>query len=170
MKRRDRVRRVLILCSHFLRNLAFYRAGWRRRVAIRKTQFWVTANGNFLDHCVLEWCKLFADDRGKHHWRKVVTDQDNFIAGLLNSVRLTAVEFEAYADEMRRYRDKFIAHLDLDEVMYIPKLRLARQCVTYLYEHVLANEDDGDFFPEAPLRAARFYQLFANEASGVYAE
>lgn len=170
MTRRKRVRRVLILCCHFLRNLAFYKSGWRGRTPLRREQFWVTTNGNFLDHCVLEWCKLFGDPRSKHHWRKVVTDQAAFFADLLRTLKLTEAQFEAYIEEMRTYRDKFVAHLDLDETMHIPRLRLARRSVAYLHDYVLAHEDDGGFFPEAPPKAARFYSLYANEGKGVYAE
>ncbi len=66
MTRRERLRQVKILCCHFLRNLAFYKAGWRKGELIFKDQFWVNANGNFIDVCVLEWCKLFGDKRGQH--------------------------------------------------------------------------------------------------------
>ena len=163
------MRKVVILCGHFLRNLAYYRAGWHRRTPRRTTQFWVTANGNFLDHCVLEWCKVFADVRGKHHWRKVVTDQDAFFESLLAALRINPVEFDAYTEEMRMYRDKFVAHLDLGNVMYPPRLRLARRSVSYLYDYVLSHEDDGGFFPENPFRAGRFYLLLVNEGRGVYA-
>ncbi len=130
----------------------------------------MTANGNFLDHCVLEWCKLFGDPRGKHHWRKVVTDQTAFFADLLGTLKLTETQFDAYIEEMRTYRDKFVAHLDFDETMHIPRLRLARRSVAYLHDYVLAHEDDSGFFPEAPPNAARFYTLYANEGKGVYAE
>ena len=101
MTRRQLLRRVGILCCHFLRNLAFYMAGWRKGELIFKDQFWVNANGNFLDICVLEWCKLFVDKRGKHHWRKVITDQASFYDGLLQAVNLTEAEFEAYIEIMR---------------------------------------------------------------------
>ncbi len=171
MTRRQRVRRTLILCCHFLRNLAFYKAGWRGDVCIRKDQFWVTANGNFLDHCVLEWCKLFGDEkRGKHFWRKVITDQDVFLEGLLQTLEFTETEFASYIDDMRTYRDKFVAHLDLDEVMKIPRLRLARKSVSYLHDYILVHEDDGGFFPEAPPKAARFFSLYAGEGNEVSAE
>ncbi len=169
--RRQRVRRALILCCHFLRNLAFYRAGWRGRVCIRKDQFWVTANGNFLDHCVLEWCKLFADEkRGKHFWRKVITDQEVFLDGLLRTLKFTEAEFASYVDEMRTYRDKFVAHLDLDEVMQIPRLRLAQKGVSYLHDYILEHEDDGGFFPEVPPKASRFFSLYAGQGKEIYAK
>lgn len=63
-----------------------------------KDQFWVNTNGNFLDICVLEWCKLFGDKRGQHYWRKVITDQTAFLAGLLHAVGKTEVEFDAYIE------------------------------------------------------------------------
>jgi hypothetical protein len=71
MTRRSRVRRLFILCNHFLRNLAFYRTGWRRggvdqepTLRRKESQFWVNVNGNFIDICALEWCKLFGDKKG----------------------------------------------------------------------------------------------------------
>jgi hypothetical protein len=64
LTRRYRVRRVFIVCNHFLRNLAFYRSGWRyyginEKPTLRRweNQFWVTTNGNFLDTCVHEFFK-----------------------------------------------------------------------------------------------------------------
>ena len=88
----------------------------------------------------------------------------------MKALKLTEAEFDGYIDEMRAYRDKFVAHLDLDDIMHIPKLRLARKSVASLHDYVLAHEDEGGFFPEAPPKAARFYARFANEGKGVYAE
>ncbi|WP_424318912.1 hypothetical protein [Candidatus Methylomirabilis sp.] len=63
--------------------MAFYRAGWRERKPIFEGQFLVNANGNFLDICVLEWCKLFGDSRAQHHWKKVTSDPDKFFRDTL---------------------------------------------------------------------------------------
>lgn len=133
MTRKQRLRRVGILCCHFLRNLAFYKAGWRKNKPIFNDQFWVNANGNFLDICILEWCKLFGENRGQHYWKKVISDQPAFSAELLHAVALTEIQFSAYVEEMRTYRDKFVAHLDSEEIMKIPKLRVARKSVSFLY-------------------------------------
>ncbi len=170
MLRIDHVRKVLILCSHFLRNLAFYRVGWRRRECRRRDQFWLTVNGNFLDHCVLEWCKLFADNKGKHHWRKVISKPEEFEKQLLKRVRLTVPQFDDYIKDMRSYRDKFVAHLDAEPVMQMPRFRLARLSVAFLNDYVLANEDGGNFFPEAPPAARRFYLLHFNLGRAEYVE
>lgn len=170
LSRRDRVGRTLILCAHFLRNLAFYRVGWRRGQCKRRDQFWLTVNGNFLDHCVLEWCKLFADKQGKHHWRKVVTNPKQFEKELLRRTRLTLAQFDDYTNQMRAYRNKFVAHLDAEPVMLIPKLRIARVSGFTLYDWLVAHEDDGGFFPENPLPARRYYLLHFNLGRAAYVE
>jgi len=170
MTRRQRLRRVGILCCHFLRNLAFYKAGWRKGKLIFKDQFWVNANSNFIDICVLEWCKLFGEKRGQHYWQKVVTDQAAFLVGLLHAVGKTEAEFDAYVEEMRIYRDKFVAHLDSAEVMNIPSLRTARKSVSFLYGYLLANEEEDNCFHDAPPKASRFYRLFYSQGRRVYSK
>jgi hypothetical protein len=167
MTRRQRLRRVGILCCHFLRNLAFYKAGWRKRELRFKDQFWVNVSGNFIDLCVLEWCKLFGDKRGQHYWQKVVTDQTAFLCDLLHAVGQTEGEFDSYIEEMKTYRDKFIAHLDSEEVMNIPKLRVARTSVSFLYDYLLANEEEDNCFHDAPSKASRLYHQFYSQGQRI---
>jgi hypothetical protein len=81
LTRTDYLRRVVLLCSHFMRNLAYYRTGqrfpdgWKAKPLVPTAPFWRTVNGNFIDVCVLEWCKLFgdkittrADRQNNHYW------------------------------------------------------------------------------------------------------
>lgn len=131
----DRQRRAVLLCSHFVRNFAYYRIGFRRHVSGSLSQFYLTINGNFIDIAILEWCKLFADARGKHHWAKLVEDP-SFINFLIAEIGLTSEEFEEYIKVMRRYRDKFIAHLDEDPEMYIPHLDTALKSVLFLHKTI----------------------------------
>ena len=170
MTRRKRLRRVGILCCHCLRNIAFYDAGWKDGELIRKEQFWVNANGNFIDIAVLEWCKLFADERGQHFWRKVVSAHDGFWKGMLGTLGLKQEGFEAYVKEMKTYRDRFIAHLDSDEKMQIPKMGLAKISAAYLYDYLLANEDDGNFFHDASPDAAGHYSKYFQLGKAAYEE
>jgi hypothetical protein len=65
-----RLRRVGILCCHFAMNYGYYKAGWEQSDFTVKDQFWISLNNNFIDISVLEWCKLFGDYKGKHHWKK----------------------------------------------------------------------------------------------------
>lgn len=71
LSQHERIRRVMILCCHALINFAFYKSGWKIRQPLARNQFWVEVNGAFLDRAILEWCKLFADKKERHHWRQV---------------------------------------------------------------------------------------------------
>ena len=157
MTRKQRLRRVAILCCNCLRNLAFYRAGWRNSTRVFKGHFWANVNGNFLDICVLEWCKLFGDSRGRHYFGKVLTAPTDFFDSLLNDLRMNEAKFDAYVREMKTYRDKFVAHLDSEPVMHIPDLTVALKSVSLLYDYLRAHEDHGGFFPDAPENASAYY-------------
>ena len=66
LTRGKRLRRVVIVCASFGRNLAYYRVGQEKGRAVhpedqRHASFWRQVNGNFLDLCVLEWCQLFGE-------------------------------------------------------------------------------------------------------------
>jgi hypothetical protein len=158
MNRRTRLRRTGILCMHFLRNAAYYRAFNAAPIARRREQFWRTLNVNFIDICMLEWCKLFGDLNAMHHWSKCVTDAGEFCTGLYRRVRLDQHGFEAFRLEIRLYRDKFVAHLDEGNTMAIPRLQPAIESVEYLYGYLLDVEDDLDAFHDAPRSPTAQYQ------------
>lgn len=168
MTREERLRRVALLCCHCLRNLSYYRAGWRDGHLVRNDDFWKTANNNFLDIGVLEWCKLFGDTGDRHHWTNVVTDEARFLAGLPHETAASAAEFDTYISEMRRYRDKFIAHLDNDLVMHIPALDIAAHSISYLYGYLRAHEDAGNGLQGFPASAAEYSGQCSREAERVY--
>lgn len=170
MTPRQRLRRVGILCCHCLRNLALYHGGWKGAQLRVDDMFWRSVNSNFIDVAVLEWCKLFADRKGKHHWRKVVSDPDTFRTCLFAKLRVPEAKFNAYVEEMRTLRDKFIAHLDEHETMYIPRLRIARQSAAYLYDYLRAHEEIENCFHDAPASAASFYGLARRQGRQTYSK
>ena len=138
---RERKRRVLLLALAFTRNMDFYRAGWSAaKYTGPKTQFWITANGNFIDAATLEWWKLFCDKRGKHHWRKVVANPAKFETDLLAHIGITAAEFDALINDVSTYRDKFLAHLDDKRTLVPPRLDHLWAAVQFLFRHVLTVE------------------------------
>lgn len=137
----ERKRRVLLVALAFARNMAFYRAGWENReYSGPKDQFWIAANGNFIDVATLDWWKLFGDKRGKHSWRKVVSDVARFERDLLANLGITAAEFDAVMKEASRYRDKFLAHLDDEREFVPPKLDKMWTAVQFLFRYVMAVE------------------------------
>jgi hypothetical protein len=148
LTKEERFRRIVLVCTHFMRNLAYYRGaresptGWTNPPLSPDASFWRTMANNCLDFCILEFCKLFADQHGKHLWRKVVSQDKltQFEADLFRYVGLSAAEWDAYLDEMRRYRDKFIAHLDDDRIMRPPHLDHAKLAVEFYHHHIVDEE------------------------------
>ncbi len=135
----ERIRRVALLCHHFVRNYTYYKL----IPATNTTEFWKTMRGNCLDVAVLEWCKLFADKDDRHGWRKIVTDKKRFESDLLAHLKVTSKEFADFVGSTRFYRDKFLAHLDSEKTMNIPHLGLAEKSADFYHAYIVAHEGTG---------------------------
>ncbi len=168
MTQKQYLRRIAILCLHCLRNLAYYRAGWSKGSLILRSNFWVAVNGNFIDICVLEWCKLFGDSKSKHFWKKGISDSEVFLSGLLNKLEMNEEEFDNYITKMRTYRDKYIAHWDLDEKVTVPRLDITKKSALYLYTYLLDHEDKGGYFDDGPRNASQFYDVVLKEGTAIF--
>jgi hypothetical protein len=170
MATRKRLRWTAILCCHAIANLASYRGGWTGRQLTRKEEFWKRANGNFMDIAVLEWCKLFADHRGFHCYRKVLSNSDEFEAELLADLEISAADFKSYCANLRTYRDKFIAHLDDDPKAKYPELDVAIKSTKFLFSYLRTREDRNGYLDGLPRNLESVYRLALNEAKASYAE
>ena len=179
LTRRERLRRVVILSASFARNVAYFRAGQSRTGSQARVPssshsgFWRQVSSNFLDIAVLEWCKLLGDDRDKHFWRNVVTDSTAFEAGLLANLRMKESDFADFAKKMRRYRDKFVAHLDSDATMDIPRLDAALAANSFYHGHIVTVEAAaGDLFGLADTseKFVQGYEQCLTEAKEAYGQ
>ena len=162
------MRRVALLCVHFARNLAFYRAGMDNGKLIRNNPFWRVVNFNFYDQSILEWCKLFADKNGKHYWENIIRNKSEFEIGLLTTLSLVREEFDHYSNEMRKCRDKFIAHLDSEKIDYRPFMDKGLKSVTYYYHYLLLYEDEENNYPDFPKDLLYFYKNCQELAKSEY--
>jgi hypothetical protein len=177
LTRRDRLRRVVLVCSSFARNMAYYRAGQGQAGMVLLDEshpqagYWLQSNANFLDTAVLEWCKLLGDRKGEHFWRQVVSDPEVFEEGLLARLKMVKTEFSDLVDEIRRYRDKFVAHLDNDKSMQIPAMVKAQDGVWFYHEHVVLREaSHSDLFglPSTPEAMILGYDQCLREAGAIF--
>jgi hypothetical protein len=57
---------------------------------------------------------------------------------------MSASEWKAYLEQMRRYRNKFVAHLDNDRTMHLPHLGCAKLAVQFYHFHIVNNEVSKD--------------------------
>ena len=168
MTKRTRLRRTGILCCHCLRNMAFYRSWYAAGTPFKDKQFWVTAKDNFLDVTILEWCKLFGDAHGKHYYLKAVDDPTQFRMEMLSHLAATEDAFADYVDQMRTYRDKFVAHLDDLNTIQVPYLTIAKSSTIFLYQRLLAQEAANDTFHDAPKSATDHFNLFFSQGKAEY--
>jgi len=174
MTRRDRLRRVVILCRNFARNLAYYRAGRRPEhlpllaPEHPRVNFWRVMNANCLDLCVLEWCKLLASHREKHHWSDIVSDPAGFKAQLLSYLSIDDAAFQEHIKVMRTYRNKFLAHLDSDPTMNIPALDIAKKAVWFYHAHLVTHEAHPGDLAGLPVELDTGYAQCESEACEIY--
>lgn len=168
MDRHKRLRRVALLCWHFVRNIAYYKAGWDGPKFKGRDEFWATVNGNFLDICILEWCKLFGERSGKHYWKKIVDDESNFKSAMFAKIGITQIELDNYVNYIKNYRDKFVAHLDSDEVMNIPQLNIALSTVIFYHGYVVKICADSSILHGLPTDLESYYKKCYSDAEKAY--
>jgi len=104
-------------------------------------RFWLAVNGNFVDMCVLEWCKLFGDRKAQHHWSKVVREPEVFEKLFFDHFNVDQAEFQKTIDIMRQYRDHFVAHLDSERIMNVPSFDIPKRAVWFYYAYIVAHEE-----------------------------
>jgi hypothetical protein len=167
MTREDRLRDVLQLCGSFARNLAYYRVGWseehKHLLSFDNDDFWRAVNSNCLDISVLDWCKLFADKKGEYYWKNIVTDAVSFKAGLLLHLGLNEEAFNQQVNSIREYRDKWVAHWDLNRVPVAPVLEVPKKAVWFYQPYISKHELVGVAWD---INSA--YEHFECEANVVY--
>ncbi len=157
MDRVERLRRVALLCCHFVRNCAYYKAGWNGSKTRATNEFWRTIQGNFIDIAVLEWLKLFGGHKDKHYWEKIAEDPVSFKEGMLKNLKIKEDELSSCRTSFKEYRDKFVAHLDSDDIMQIPVLDFAIVVVKYYYSYV-AKELGSSGLRNLPKELESYYQ------------
>jgi hypothetical protein len=168
LSQEQRTRNAAILCCSCLRNIAFYRAGWHEKSLLINNEFWRRVNGNFLDTAIHDWYKLFADHKyGEHFWRRLFDDNRHteFKSGLLTHIE---IDEEELADKLKRaetYRDKFLAHLDAEPVMYLPTTEFIKRSIEYLLDSLLSDSETKEYLIGTGLTSAA--ELFsAAQADG----
>ncbi len=167
-------RRQAILSCAIIRNIAFYYAGWITEDDQGRlkddTDLGRTINSNFIDVAVLEWSKLFVDREASHHWRRFVQGTEArtaFRTRLLAAIGLDLPAWEQYHADVKTYRDRFIAHLDDDEVMIPPRLRVALDSTVFFYEHLVSNAPAGASAGRLPHDSRAYYDA-CSRLAGTY--
>lgn len=104
-------------------------------------EFWVSTTDGHLKLATIAWCKVFGSRKEDIHWAKTPTGnipkdaKDDFRLKLFSNTGFTQVQWEKYHTNMLAFRDKYVAHLDLNNRFNepVPFFDPALQ-VAYAYE------------------------------------
>jgi hypothetical protein len=108
--------------------------------------FWIFIYNSLTYPVVLDWCKLFGSDDALHqptHWKNVVPrfGHEAFRRKLFECSG-GENQWRTYRDEMKNYRDKFIAHHDPERFTFVPNhpfLDLAVESSYIYYDYVVTE-------------------------------
>lgn len=118
-----------------------------------KQTFWIMTINLLLDSATIEWSKVFGSRKDDTHWTKAIPDEmhNDIREGLLKELEMTQGDWESYRDEIIGYRDKMVAHHDLDsDIANFPKFDKALIAANYIFKHI-RNYADQDFLGGIPL-------------------
>lgn len=92
---------------------------------------------NAIDLAVLDWFHLFGYHNDDLHWKRIAHDIEAFRNGLYDYLEVSKDEWESYRDEIKEYRDKDVAHIEVRLVSNVPEMTIALKAVNYYYRFVL---------------------------------
>ena len=160
---KNRPQNAALLCCHFARNFAYYSV-FRQSPHLGETGFWLTVHGNFIDICVLEWCKLFGNKNGIYHWRRTLTDPERFCLELLNSHGINETELKRLWKEVKDYRDDFVAHSEKQETTPIPNMNIPYLLVEFYFRKLLLDFPTLQTNSSLPAHFDQYYDARLKEA------
>lgn len=136
--------RIFQLSNFCIANIAAYRVNWEfqgdKKVPRVKSDFWIRSNGALFDMAVIDWCKLFADRRSKHHWSVLFPKKNEWLTKLTEQIQMSESAYEAELIKIKAYRDKVAAHLDDPTPMNYPLTEIMLQSASFLYDQITQSE------------------------------
>ncbi len=139
-----RIRRTFQLTNYCIANIAAYRVNWQSENNVRHqrvdSDFWMRANSAFFDMAVIEWCKLFSDNNGKHHWSLTFPKKQEWKNLLLRHMQLDEDAYDFELHKIRSYRNSYVAHLDEPKSMTYPLTEFMLKSSEFLYDSIKTSE------------------------------
>lgn len=163
----NRAKSAALVCCHFARNLAYYNAS-QKVLTLDKEGFWLTVTGNFVDVCVLEWCKLFGNRNGKCHWQKVLKQPDVFKQDLLNMHHLDESDLRKLWTTIKDYRDSFVAHVEDQETTPAPYMTVPYLLVNFYFTRLQSEFAELQSLDCLPKYMDRYFDSSLSEAEEVF--
>ncbi|MBF0645039.1 hypothetical protein [Desulfuromonas acetoxidans] len=126
----------------FTRSLAYYRSIHQDLEKLEENYdfFCHTMNAHILKAITL-WCMVFGPDKNEIQWKKTcLTGKDKFEKEIRNliceSTNFRSEEWAEYHEEMRLFRNKYVAHRDPKFRAPVPHLENAFKIATAFFEWI----------------------------------
>lgn len=142
---RDPIRAPLHLLMKFSQSIQVRRM-MQEIVKEPKQNFWVMTTNLLMESAANEWCKVFGSDDQDTHWKCVIPNErhDEIRAGLLKATGLTLEDWKKYREHIVTYRDKMIAHHDLDvQMANFPHYDVAILAANFMFDSLEYFASDG---------------------------
>jgi hypothetical protein len=161
-------RRAAFLCCRFAKNFAYYTVS-RKAPDLDKNGFWSAVYLNFIDICSLEWRKIFGSNKEPFHWKNVLPHPEQFRDELLDMHGLNEDKLDGLWEEIKTYRDTFVAHLGNQENIQVPNMNLAYWFTEFYYRKLQIEFPEIQSFDSLPIHIDQYYGSCLQEAEFVMA-
>lgn len=145
-------------CLEFAKNVAIS-VVTRQKLGTGKgiNNFWSEISHNALELAILNWCHLFGQRKDHLHWSNVLKSKELFKEELLSYLEVTEEKWTEYWGQLKKYRDKDVAHVEIINYSMIPSLEIAIHSVAFYYSKI-TNE----IFVQYPSPQPRmdFYEIY----------
>ena len=157
MERERLLNEVCIKCADFVRQLSLHRAfdGFQGKF---RQNFWILINNNSINMAVLDWCHLFGSHSDELHWKKVVSNISEFRKNLYKHLETNETTWIVYRDNLKGYRDKNVAHIEILPLTNIPDMTFALNSVYFYYGSVIKELKKKNVYSKYPDNLTRYYE------------
>ncbi len=120
---------------NFVRNYAIRKA-IRESEVLKDIEIFKIISNSCFNIALTEWCKLFGSERDQSHWKKCDVRGFRDINDVLKDVNILECEFELLKENIKKFRDKYVSHADINEIekLKVPYLSEGFEMVFISYE------------------------------------
>ena len=143
----------------FVYHLTYYRALSKGYSEHRlQNEFWTLTIDAHLLRATVDWCMVFGSDKSNPtHWKRLsITESkvlyQSFREGLFNATGLDRDTWQKYWESMTDFRNKYVAHRELEFASPVPNFDTAL-AVAYYYDNWVRRIISHDTFAEPTLES-----------------
>ena len=112
--------------DRFVKYLTYHRCILTAKLT-KKSEILTSTYNAFLGVATITWCNVFGATKGNLHWSKTIRNitkeiEQDFKNRIYSSTGLNEQEYQKYQRNIKKFRDKYIAHLDLNWQAHIKKV------------------------------------------------